>query len=217
MNLSCESVTKKIRNSTVIDNISFQWNGSNVYGLCGSNGSGKTMLLRIISGLIFPTSGCVKVNGKILGKDLEFPPSMGMLLENPSFLNPYTGKKNLELIASLNGGKEDDVRKAILAVGLSPDDSRKYKKYSLGMKQRLGIAAAIMENPEILILDEPTNALDEEGIRVLIEIIKDMKEKGSLIVIASHDRIFLNTISDYIYTIKQGKFIDIMCNTGGSK
>lgn len=85
------------------------------------------------------------------------------------------------------------------------------------MKQRLGIAAAIMENPEILILDEPTNALDEEGIRVLIEIIKDMKEKGSLIVIASHDRIFLNTISDYIYTIKQGKFIDIMCNTGGSK
>ena len=148
MNLSCESVTKKIRNSTVIDNISFQWNGSNVYGLCGSNGSGKTMLLRIISGLIFPTSGCVKVNGKMLGKDLEFPPSMGMLLENPSFLNPYTGKKNLELIASLNGGKEDDVRKAILAVGLSPDDSRKYKKYSLGMKQRLGIAAAIMENPE---------------------------------------------------------------------
>ena len=126
MNLSCESVTKKIRNSTVIDNISFQWNGSNVYGLCGSNGSGKTMLLRIISGLIFPTSGCVKVNGKMLGKDLEFPPSMGMLLENPSFLNPYTGKKNLELIASLNGGKEDDVRKAILAVGLSPDDSRKY-------------------------------------------------------------------------------------------
>ena len=119
MNLSCESVTKKIRNSTVIDNISFQWNGSNVYGLCGSNGSGKTMLLRIISGLIFPTSGCVKVNGKMLGKDLEFPPSMGMLLENPSFLNPYTGKKNLELIASLNGGKEDDVRKAILAVGLS--------------------------------------------------------------------------------------------------
>ena len=86
MNLSCESVTKKIRNSTVIDNISFQWNGSNVYGLCGSNGSGKTMLLRIISGLIFPTSGCIKINGKILGKDLEFPPSMGMLLENPSFL-----------------------------------------------------------------------------------------------------------------------------------
>ena len=117
----------------------------------------------------------------------------------------------------MNGGKEDDVRKAILAVGLSPDDSRKYKKYSLGMKQRLGIAAAIMENPEILIFDEPTNALDEEGIRVLIEIIKDMKEKGSLIVIASHDRIFLNTISDYIYTIKQGKFIDIMCNTGGAK
>ena len=128
------------------------------------NGSGKTMLMRAISGLILPTSGKVYINDKELGRHISFPPSIGILIENPSFISNYTGFKNLKILASIqNRISDDEIRDAIRKVGLDPDDKRTFKKYSLGMKQRLGIAAAIMERPDIVILDEPINALDEAG------------------------------------------------------
>lgn len=210
MELVLENVSKKIHKTEVIRGSSFHWQSGTVYGLCGYNGSGKTMLLRLISGLLHPTHGQVKINGQVLGKDIDFPPQTGLLLENPSFLNPYTGKRNLQLIAAIRNKAQDaDIEDSLSSVGLAPNDPRKYKKYSLGMKQRLGIAAAIMEKPELILLDEPTNALDADGMERLTNLVLQNKERGALIVVASHDHDFLARVSDYIYTIEHGQIVHI--------
>ena len=176
-----------------------------VYGLQGPNGSGKTMLLRLIAGLIRPTSGCVMVDGKRLGEDMDFPDSMGLLLENPVFLPGYTGYKNLELLASIRGKADgEQIRKTVLDVGLAPEDKRKYRKYSLGMKQRLGIAAAIMETPDLILLDEPTNALDADGMEEICRLIRRERDRGALVVVACHDGGILKKVSDEIYTVVNG-------------
>jgi ABC-2 type transport system ATP-binding protein len=152
--------------------------------------------MRIISGLIYPTTGKVLIDGKELGKDISFPEEMGLLIENPVFLDSYTGADNLRLLASLNGtASNEDIMEALGKVGLDYSDKRKYRKYSLGMKQRLGIAATIMEHPGIIVWDEPLNALDTEGVRLFNEIIKEEKEKGTLIIMSCHDEIRLNEYS----------------------
>lgn len=164
------------------------------------------MLMRLISGLIRPTSGQVIVNGEVLGKDIDFPSSIGLLIENPVFLPYYTGQKNLELLAEIkNKITTEEVQKTIEQVGLDPQDKRSFRKYSLGMKQRLGIAAAIMEKPEILVLDEPFNALDESGVEKIKMIIKAQRERGALVVLACHDSRILESISDEVYTIYEGR------------
>ena len=156
MEIKLEHVTKKIKGVPVLQDVTKTFTGGCIYGLSGKNGCGKTMLMRTMAGLIYPTSGVVKINGKTLGKDISFPPSMGLLIENPAFLRGYTGLENLEILAKVQGGvPQDEIRATLEQVGLAPDDRRKYYKYSLGMRQRLGIAAAIMGKPDIILLDDP--------------------------------------------------------------
>ena len=170
--IDIKNITKIIKKNTVLDNISLTMSSGKIYGFQGINGSGKTMLMRCIIGLIHPTSGCISINGKFLGKDIEFPESIGFLLENPAFLDGYTGIENLRMLTKLNSNLTDTELNTILdKVELTDAGNKKYKKYSLGMKQRLGIAAAVMEHPDILILDEPTNALDTNGINIVKDII----------------------------------------------
>ena len=197
---------KTIKKVEILKNITLKMESGKIYGLKGKNGSGKTMMMRAICGLILPTSGEVKIDGKIIGKDISFPPSIGVLLENPSFLNEYTGFKNLKIIASIQNRIDDNqINKALTLVGLDPCDKRTYRKYSLGMKQRLGIAAAIMEQPDIVILDEPINALDEAGAKQVREILKQQKERGAVCIIACHDSEELEFLSDEIIEIYEGK------------
>ena len=204
-----EHYCKTIKKVTILDDVTITFESGKVYGLKGKNGSGKTMLMRAISGLILPTSGAVYINDQQLGKEISFPPSIGMLLENPAFVNNYTGFKNLKVLASIQNRINDDkIRKAIEKVGLDPDDKRTFKKYSLGMKQRLGIAAAIMEEPDIVILDEPINALDEAGAMLIRDILSELKQKGSLIIIDCHDTEELEFLSDEIYEIYEGKIVN---------
>lgn len=201
-----EDYCKSFKSVEVLKNINLTLESGKVIGLKGKNGSGKTMLMRAISGLILPTSGKVYINDKELGRHISFPPSIGILIENPSFISNYTGFKNLKILASIqNRISDDEIRDAIRKVGLDPDDKRTFKKYSLGMKQRLGIAAAIMERPDIVILDEPINALDEAGAGLIKGLLDELKANGSLIIIACHDTEELNYLSDEIYEIYDGE------------
>lgn len=201
-----EDYCKSFKSAEVLRNINLTLESGKVIGLKGKNGSGKTMLMRAISGLILPTSGKVYINDKELGRQISFPPSIGILIENPSFISNYTGFKNLKILASIqNRISDDEIRDAIRKVGLDPDDKRTFKKYSLGMKQRLGIAAAIMERPDIVILDEPINALDEAGAGLIKGLLDELKANGSLIIIACHDTEELNYLSDEIYEIYDGE------------
>lgn len=201
-----EDYCKSFKSAEVLKNINLTLESGKVIGLKGKNGSGKTMLMRAISGLILPTSGKVYINDKELGRQISFPPSIGILVENPSFISNYTGFKNLKILASIqNRISDDEIRDAIRKVGLDPDDKRTFKKYSLGMKQRLGIAAAIMERPDIVILDEPINALDEAGAGLIKGLLDELKANGSLIIIACHDTEELNYLSDEIYEIYDGE------------
>lgn len=200
-----EDYCKSFKSAEVLKNINLTLESGKVIGLKGKNGSGKTMLMRAISGLILPTSGKVYINDKELGRHISFPPSIGILIENPSFISNYTGFKNLKILASIqNRISDDEIRDAIRKVGLDPDDKRTFKKYSLGMKQRLGIAAAIMERPDIVILDEPINALDEAGAGLIKGLLDELKANGSLII-ACHDTEELNYLSDEIYEIYDGE------------
>lgn len=206
MKIQVKNASKLIKGTVILENVELELESGKVYGLQGPNGGGKTMLMRLITGLIRPTKGKVLIDGKLLGKDMDFPPSLGLLLENPAFLPGYTGLKNLELLAQLQGRADtQQIRRTIADVGLSPEDKRKYRKYSLGMKQRLGIAAAIMEQPELIVLDEPTNALDAKGVAQIIELVRRERDRGALIVMACHDASVLESISDVIFTVAEGR------------
>ena len=197
MSIIFENVTKTIRGKTVLQGVTLSMEAGRVTGLRGINGSGKTMLLRLLAGLIHPTEGRITIDGKTLGTDMEFPPSMGLLIENPAFLGQYTGAENLEMLASLHQNvTKEDVRALLEKVGLAADGDTKYRKYSLGMKQRLGIAGAILGEPELLLLDEPTNYLDEEHIEWLKRYLQDYENAFILI---SHDIPFLNSVINLVY------------------
>lgn len=208
MFLEVKEVTKAIRGDIVIKNISFCSERGRVVGLRGINGSGKTMLMRLISGLIRPTKGQIIVDGKIVSKEVPFPRSLGILIEGPAFLDDYSAMDNLKLIAYPKGKVTENEVKAILSeVNLDPESHKKYKKFSLGMKQRLGIAAAVMEHPDLILLDEPTNALDESGVEMLKDIVQKEKDRGALLIVSSHDRDILDDISDEIYYLERGAII----------
>lgn len=208
MKVTLHEVSKTIRGVTVLDRISLELEGGNVYGVQGKNGCGKTMLMRTICGLIRPTSGSIFLNDKILGKDISFPHSVGVLIENPSFLNGYTGFQNLKMLSDLRDHlPSEKICDTLSRVGLDPADKRVYRKYSLGMKQKLGIAAAVMGDPELVILDEPINAIDETGVQNVRDILHDLKKKGSVIIIACHDREELEQLSDQIFKIESGRII----------
>lgn len=210
--IEINNVTKRIHKNIVLQNITAVMQSGKIYGLQGVNGSGKTMLMRLIIGLIRPSEGCVVINGKILGKDIEFPESIGFLLENPAFIGRYSGFDNLKMLAGIRKQISDEqIKESIRAVGLDPEDKKKYRKYSLGMKQRLGIAAAIMEKPDIIILDEPTNALDEAGIALVKDILISQKERGSLVIISCHDISTLKALSDEILKLDTGRLTEQFC------
>ena len=175
------------------------------------------MLMRTIIGLIHPTTGRILIDGREIGKELEFPESIGFLLENPAFLDRYSGYQNLEMLASIKEKiSSEEIKKALMRVGLDEEAAKKkYRKYSLGMKQRLGIAAAIMENPELLILDEPTNALDTEGVNLVKDIIRKEKNRGALVVLSCHDFKVLEELSDEIIKLENGRIIKGV--SGGKK
>ena len=205
-----DRVTKQIGKNKVIKDVSFTIPAGIVCGLEGVNGSGKTMIMRLIAGLIYPTSGTVTVFGKILGKEISFPESLGALIENPAFLNSYTAFQNLKTLASIRKAiSDDEIIFTLNRVGLDINDisKKKYKKFSLGMKQRLGIAAAIMEKPEIILLDEPTNSLDEMSVARVIDIIKEEKNRGATIIISCHNSRILDKISDLIFTVEAGMIV----------
>lgn len=219
MSIIFENVTKTIRRKTVLQGVTLSMEAGRVTGLRGINGSGKTMLLRLLAGLIHPTEGRITIDGKTLGTDMEFPPSMGLLIENPAFLGQYTGAENLEMLASLHQNvTKEDVRALLEKVGLAADGDTKYRKYSLGMKQRLGIAGAILGEPELLLLDEPTNALDTKGVELLRSIIQEERQRGAAIVVACHDAAFLESVSDEIYCLENGQLTDhlILQEEGGA-
>ena len=206
MELKIEHACKVIRKALILDDVNLTLQGGKIYGLQGPNGSGKTMLMRLMAGLIRPTSGQVWIDGRQLGRDMDFPPSMGLLLENPAFLPNHTGLKNLELLAAIqNRAAGEGIRQTLRDVGLDPDDRRKYRKYSLGMKQRLGVAAAIMEQPELILVDEPTNALDDRGVEQICALLRRERDRGALLVLSCHDASILEELSDEIYHIYEGR------------
>lgn len=204
--IKIENYSKNIGKNKVLSDINLTLESGIVYGLKGKNGSGKTMLMRAVSGLISPTAGSVIINDKVLGKDMSFPESIGILIENPSFLPQYSGFDNLKMLASIKNCVEDETIKMYMSeLGLDPDDKKKYRKYSLGMKQKLGIVCAIMENPDIVILDEPINALDEESVERVKQVVTRIKKEDRIIIIACHDKEELFYLADKIIEIEGGR------------
>ena len=208
MKIEITNLKKVIKGATVLDDINYTFTGGRIYGLCGKNGCGKTMLMRLMAGLIYPSFGTIRIKDKILGKDISFPESVGMLIENPSFLNDYTGKQNLEMLAGLQKNVDKaEVRRVLEQVGLDPDDKKKFYKYSLGMRQRLGIAAAIMGSPELILLDEPINAIDADGAQEIRAIIRGLSAEIRIIIVACHDKSEMDYLADEKIYMSEGRII----------
>ncbi|KEZ87510.1 multidrug ABC transporter ATP-binding protein [Clostridium sulfidigenes] len=206
MEIEVRNLTKIISGNLILDNINIKMTRGKIYGLKGKNGSGKTMLMRAICGLILPTEGEVIIDGQVLGKDISFPNSLGALIESPGFISNYSGFKNLKILSEIQGKIDDNkINEVLTMVGLDPKEKKKFKKYSLGMKQKLGIAAAIMEEPEIIILDEPTNALDESSVISLRKTLQKYRDAGALIIISCHDSEELEFLSDEIFFMENGR------------
>lgn len=201
-----KGLSKIIKGKKVLDNINFDFHDGKVYGLYGRNGSGKTMLLRAIAGLIFPTEGKILINGQILHKDISFPPSIGIIIENTNLLPQYNAFVNLKILSQIkNSATDEDIKNAIRAVGLDPESKAHVRTYSLGMKQKLAIAQAIFENPGLLLLDEPTNALDEKSVNDVRNILLKKKKEGVTIILASHNKDDLAVLADEVLVMKDGR------------
>ena len=207
--IQLQNVTKRIKENTVLDNVSYTFKSGFVYGLYGQNGSGKTMLLRAISGLINLDSGSIFIDGEKLHAKIEFPPETGIVIENMELLPECSAKRNLQMLAKIkNIADEKDIIFSLERVGLDPDSDKKVKKFSLGMKQRLNIAQAIFENQKIILLDEPTNALDEDAVQLIYKIIREEKSRGATIIVATHHKEDLKEVCDVILKIAEGKIVE---------
>ena len=208
MELVANGISKTIHGRLILDSISLQLQDNHIYGFAGSNGSGKTMLFRALSGLISIDSGEITLDGRTLRKDFPVLPNLGIVLENVELYPNLTGFQNLEYLAGIKRTiVKQEIRNALDRVGLDPDDKRTYKKYSLGMKQRLAIAQAIMEKPDIIMLDEPTNALDRNGVLLIREIVMQEKDRGALVLLASHNPDDLSMLADKLFEIENGKLL----------
>lgn len=206
--IEIRNLCKSIKGTAVLSDINLTLNAGTIYGLRGKNGCGKTMLMRCICGLMLPTSGSILIDEKELHKDIMIPKSIGALIENPSFLSHLTGFQNLSMLASLSDNIDKEaIETACVRVGLDPKDTRTYRKYSLGMKQKLGIANALMGEPDIIVLDEPINALDEESVILIKEELRKLAKSGKLIVIACHDKEELEYLCDVIFEMKEGRIV----------
>lgn len=209
MKLEVRNIKKTLKNNIILDGIDLTLEGGRVYGFVGRNGCGKTMLFRAISGLMNIDSGVIVWDGQKLHEDIRILPSLGIVLENAGLYPEFSGFKNLEMLAKLkNIANKTMIMEAIERVGLDPKDKRPIRKYSLGMKQRIVLAQAIMEKPEILMLDEPTNALDEEGVERIRKIIQEERERGALILLTSHNKEDINILADEVFYMKDGRLVD---------
>ena len=203
--ISVKNLSKDFGQERVLHSVTRDFEKGKIHGIVGNNGSGKTVLMKCICGFLIPTEGEIIVNGKRVGKDVDFPPGLGLIIETPGFLPNMTGVKNLEILASLNKkiGLEQ-IAAAIRRVGLDPLMKKPVGKYSLGMRQRLGIAQAIMENPSLLILDEPLNGLDKHGVMEMRQLIKGLKEQGKTILLASHNQGDIDELCDTVCEMDAG-------------
>ncbi|MEK6456068.1 ATP-binding cassette domain-containing protein [Caldifermentibacillus hisashii] len=207
--IKVENITKKFGETTVLDGISLPFDKNKIHGLIGRNGSGKTMLLKCICGFVIPTTGTIYVNGMQIGKDLDVPESVGIIIEAPSFLPNYDGYTNLKFLAAINNIiSKEQIYAVIEKVGLDPKSKRPVGKYSLGMRQRLGIAQALMEDPDILILDEPMNGLDNQGVADIRKLLLELRNQGKTIILASHGKEDIEILCDTVHELDRGKVIN---------
>ena len=210
MEIILKAVSKKIGYTQVLDNINCLFLGGKIYGIVGYNGSGKTMLLRTIAGLVISTSGTIDFDGKRLHRDISIPPSLGLIIEKPEFLSYMTGLENLKQLAAINKKvSENTIKEYMRLFELDPESKQTMRRYSLGMKQRLGIAAAIVESPDLILLDEPFNALDESGIKEIRDLLRELRQKGKLIVLTCHDRQQMEALADEIIAMREGRIVNV--------
>ena len=209
-NVVLTNVSKTIGHDDVLKNISATFESGNIYGIFGRNGSGKTMLFRAICGLIKITTGEIYFNDLKLHRDVSYAPNVGVIIETPSFWKQFSGFENLKMLAAIQGKITDvEIAESLRRVGLDPNDKRPVKKYSLGMKQRLAIAQGIMEKPDLIVFDEPTNALDEEAINLLRQILIEEKARGAIVLIASHNKDDIRLLSDVFMKMESGRLSEV--------
>lgn len=204
--IKVSNVSKKYKDVTVLESISQEFHPGKIYGIVGRNGSGKTVLMKILCGFVPASEGEVRVDDKVIGKDVDFLPDAGIIIETPQFLPFSSGYKNLVSLAAIwkKIGKEQ-IRNAMQLVGLDPDSKKHVGKYSLGMRQRLGIAQAIMEDPAVLILDEPMNGLDQEGVDEIRALLLSYKQQGKTILLSSHHKEDIDQLCDETIQLEKGK------------
>ena len=203
--IEVQNVTLQIKGKTILSDANLTMEEGRIYGLVGNNGSGKTMLMKCICGFVLPTKGAVLSNGKKIGKDMDYLQDAGVIIETPGFISYYSGLKNLKLLAGLNGKKDTAHLSRVMELcGLDPGLRLPVRKYSLGMRQRLGIAQAIMEDQKYLILDEPMNGLDKNGVAEIRELLLKMKNENRLIILASHNREDIEILCDEVYEMEDG-------------
>lgn len=206
MRIVIKNLTKKFKENTIIDNINISFESGKIYGLIGKNGSGKSLFLKLLCGFYFPTSGTISYNNIILDSRKSYPPSTRALIEHPDFIPDLTGFQNLKLLAEIEN-KIDDAKilNAMEIVNIKEEKDKKYAKYSLGMKQKLGLAQVIMEDPEVMIFDEPLNGIDDETAKKFRDFLRKEKQKEKLIIIASHIKEDINYLCDTVYKFENGK------------
>ena len=203
--IEVQNVVKRFRDQVVLKNVSISFEKGQIHGIVGRNGSGKTVLFKCICGLMHPEEGVIFVNGKRVGRDVDMPEDIGAIIEAPGFLPNYSGYKNLRFLANIRRkiGKEE-ILNVLRTVGLDPESRKHVGKYSLGMRQRLGIAQAIMEDPEILILDEPMNGLDNAGVQDIRALLLELKAQGKTILLASHNHEDIAALCDTVHEMDGG-------------
>lgn len=207
--IEIDHVTKKFGEDTILNDINITMDAGRVYGISGNNGSGKTVLMKCICGFLPVTAGRIRVGGKTIGVETDFPESIGVIIETPGFLTNLSGMRNLEILAGLRGIiSRKEMREAMEKAGLNPDLKKAVSKYSLGMRQRLGIAQAIMEDPEFLILDEPFNGLDKHGVSDIRELLLDLKRQGKTILLASHNSEDIRILCDRVFEMDGGRILE---------
>lgn len=204
-----ENATKKFGTQTVLNNVSLTLEDGKIYGFVGQNGCGKTVLFKSICGFIYLDRGTITVDGKVIGKDIDIIKDAGIIIESPGFLPNYSAFKNLKILTMIKDNIGDEqIKSTLISVGLDSESKKVVGKFSLGMRQRLGIAQAIMENPHILILDEPMNGLDKRGVEDIRKILMDLKKKGKLILLASHNPLDIDILCDCVYELDAGTIVN---------
>ncbi len=204
--IEVKGITKIFKDTKVLDNVSISFERNKIHGIIGRNGSGKTVLIKTICGFYKPESGEVVVDGKVIGKDIDFPSNVGAIIEAPGFIPTLSGYKNLCYLASIkNRIDKSQIMDVMRSVGLDPNNHKSVGKYSLGMKQRLGIAQAMMEEPDILILDEPMNSLDSEGVEMVRKLLQDYRSKGHTVILISHNREDIDALCDTVSVMERGR------------